>query len=80
MLTRSVGDETVLLDLANEEYFGLEGVGARFVELAGGGRTYGETVSALLDEYDVSEDVLRHDLDVLITELHAKRLVEVDGT
>lgn len=80
MLTRSVGDETVLLDLANEEYFGLEGVGARFVELAGGGATYGETVAALLDEYDVSEDVLRHDLDALVTELHAKRLVEVDGT
>src|SRR5690606_25513702 len=36
VLTRTVGDETVLLDLESEEYYGLDGVGARFAELIGG--------------------------------------------
>ena len=46
VMSRLVGDETVLLDLESGLYFGLDGVGRRIWESIGEGRTLGETEEA----------------------------------
>ena len=58
VLSRRVGDETVILSLDDEHYFGLDGVGTRFWEIVKGGTTFGEAVDALLAAYEVERDVL----------------------
>jgi len=80
VLSRRAAGETVLLDLNSEEYFGLDGVGSRFFELLEAGRSYGEIVETLIDEYEVERAVLEADLSALITELAASGLLVVDGS
>ena len=53
VMSRLVGDETVLLDLESGLYFGLDGVGKRIWESIGEGRTLGETAAIIVAEYEV---------------------------
>ena len=53
VVSRSVGDETVLLDTASGLYFGLDSVGQRIWQAVGDGRNLGETVDIIVAEYDV---------------------------
>jgi hypothetical protein len=69
--------ETVLMNLDNEEYYGLDEVGSRFWALATGGATFGEIIKALLDEYAAEPDELVNDVTALIDDLCNDRLVEI---
>ncbi len=53
VMSRLVGDETVLLDLESGLYFGLDGVGKRIWESIGEGRTLGEAAAIIVAEYEV---------------------------
>jgi hypothetical protein len=79
VLVRKAGDETVLLNLRSEHYYGLEGVGARFWELVEAHKTFGEAVDVLRAEYDVSVEELTPDLVALSTDLRENGLLLVDG-
>lgn len=74
-MARQVGDETVLLDLASGNYYGLDAVGARMWQLLGEGRTLPEICDALLVEYEVTREALERDLERLVTELGEKGLL-----
>lgn len=70
VMSRLVGDETVLLDLASGVYFGLDGVGQRIWESVAKGNSLGEAVSVIVSEYDVDEaqaetDVLKFASDLV---------------
>lgn len=71
--------ETVLLELSRGVYFGLDEVGTRVWQLLAEGRSLQETVAALVDEYDVSEEQGAEDLLALVRELEERRLVEISG-
>jgi len=75
VLRRTAGAESVLLDLASEEFYGLEGVGARLFELVEQPRSLDSVMDVLLAEYDVEREVLTSDVHALIVELLARRLV-----
>ena len=75
VMARTVGDETVILDLANGTYFGLDPVGARMWELMGEGKTLAEICEELLEEYEVSRDDLERDTLRLTQELADQGLV-----
>jgi len=79
VLARQAAGETVLLNLDNEEYYGLDGVGSRFWELVGAGTTFGRAVDTLLDEYDVAREVLIADLTAVIIDLQRNKLLLVDA-
>ena len=79
VLSRTVESETVLLNLENEHYYGLEGVGVRFWELMAAGATFGAAVAALLEEYEVDRDTLVADLNELVADLRQHGLVLVDA-
>lgn len=75
VMDRSVGDETVILDLESGTYYGLDPVGARMWELLAEGKTLGEVCDALLEEYDVERQRLEEDILNLAGELAEKGLI-----
>ena len=75
VMGRSVGDETVILDLESGTYFGLDPVGARMWALMGEGKTLGEVCDVMLEEYDVTRQRLEEDLLNLAGELAERGLI-----
>ena len=67
--------ESVLLDLASENYLGLDEVGTRIWQLIDEGETMRSVVATMLDEYDSDEDTLIGNLDKFLNELQAQGLV-----
>jgi hypothetical protein len=80
VLSRRVGNETVLLSLEDEHYYGLDGVGTRLWEIIGDRTTFGEAVGALLAEYEVERDVLMRDVTAIVLDLRRNGLLLVDAT
>ena len=74
-----VEDEVVILGLKDGVYYGLNPVGAFIWNLIQKPKTVAELRDAVLEEYDVSEEVCNSDLQELITELSDKGLVEVEN-
>ena len=74
VMARQVGDETVLLHLASGSYYGLDPVGARVWQLLGEGLAPAQAFEQLLAEFDVTPEVLEHDLERLLGELVAHGL------
>jgi len=77
VMSRQVGDETVILDLGSGMYFSLDPVGARIWQLLTEGHGLDGVVAALLNEYAVPEGELRQDVSSLIDELVSRGLVEI---
>ena len=77
LLTQTLGDELVILNLNDEKYYTLNDMGYRMWQLLTSGLTVDETIQALLAEYEVEEAVIRSDLDNFIRYLQERFLVEV---
>ena len=75
VVTRQVGDETVLLNLESGTYFGLDPVGSRFLELLEVERTLAAVLAKMLEEFDVTEAQLEADLLRLADEMLASGLL-----
>jgi hypothetical protein len=75
VMARTVGDETVILDLASGTYFGLDPVGARIWALMGEGQTLAEICATMLEEYEVEREQLEVDVLRLAAELAERGLV-----
>ncbi len=78
VMARQVGDETVILDLASGNYYGLDAVGARIWHLLGEGKTLAQVCDCLVQEYDAPRATLEADTQRLIGELAAKGLLKLD--
>ena len=76
---REIDDESVLLDLASGEYYGLNEVGTRIWALLVAGTPPGEVLSSLRERYKAPEEVLARDLLELLGELRDRGLVRIDG-
>ena len=75
VMARTVGDETVILDLASGTYFGLDPVGARIWQLISEGKTLAEICATMLEEYEVTPEQLQGDVIKLAGELAERGLV-----
>lgn len=78
VLHQQLGEETVLLHLGTENYYGLDEVGSRVWQLLREHRTVDPIVAALLREYEVDEPTLRNDLERLLDELADLGLIHVE--
>lgn len=74
-MAKTVGDETVILDLDHGIYFGLDPVGTRIWQLIGDGRTIGETCDELYRLYDVDRQRLDKETGELLAELVERKLI-----
>lgn len=77
VLSTELHDEGVLLNLETGEYFGLDGVGMEMWKVLRANGDVGAARAALLEQYDVAEDVLAKDLDELIAKLAERKLLLV---
>lgn len=75
VLVQETGDEAVLLDLAGEQYFGLDPVGLRIWRLLEGGADLRGVCDALLAEYDVGAAQVEGDVVGLVGQLRDAGLV-----
>ena len=75
VLARQVGEETVMLDLANGTYFGLDPVGARIWQLLVEGKPLVEICDVMEGEYDATRDDIERDLLSLLDDLKAHGLI-----
>lgn len=76
VMTRQVGDETVLLNLESGTYFGLDPVGSRFLELLQAESVLAVIIARMLEEFEVTEAQLEDDLLRLVDEMLASGLLE----
>jgi hypothetical protein len=67
VLVQEVAGEAVLLDLASEQYFGLNEVGVRVWQILTEHGKPEKAVEILLDEYEVDEEILRQDVAMLVS-------------
>ena len=75
VMSRLVGDETVLLDLATGVYFGLDGVGKRIWESVADGNDLGQAVADIVAEYEVDEEQARADVIEFASDLVTRGLL-----
>jgi hypothetical protein len=76
VMSRLVGDETVLLDLASGFYFGLDGVGKRIWEMLAAGSNLAETASVITAEFEVDEATAQADVIEFANDLVRRGLLE----
>jgi hypothetical protein len=79
VLLQQVGEESVLLDLRTETYFGLDSVGTSMWEALTKAETVDGAYRQLLNAYEVEPDRLRQDLETLIENLLRSGLLETSG-
>jgi hypothetical protein len=77
VLFTEVGNESVMLQLKSERYYGLEEVGTRMWKLLTAAETIEAAYQQLLAEYEVEPEVLRRDLEALIERLVEQGLLEL---
>ncbi len=75
VLSQEVSGETVLLDLNNENYFGLNEVGTRIWQLLQEQNNLEKIYDIMLDEYEVDTKRLRKDFDDIIKQLVESGLI-----
>ena len=77
VMSRLVGDETVLLDLQSGMYFGLDAVGQCIWDSVSGGETLAAAVDVVTAEYDVDVDQAKADAIEFVASLVERGLLEI---
>ena len=75
---QQTGDESVLLDLASEQYFGLDAVGTRVWQLLEADADVQAAFAILVREYDVDAAQLQTDLLALLRQLADAGLIAIE--
>ena len=77
VLIRFLDQESVLLNLDTERYFGLDAVGTRMWQLVTSAPTVDAALLQLIEEYDASPETLRSDLSGLLQHLVENGLISM---
>jgi|ERR1051325_3571978 hypothetical protein len=77
ILISGLQDESVILNLRSERYFGLDEVGTRMMSVLNTSDSIQSAYETLLKEYEVEPEVLRQDLSSIVEQLMAQGLVEI---
>ena len=79
VLISNLQDESVILNLDSERYFGLDNVGTRILTVLTNSESIEAAYESLLAEYNVDRTVLRQDLLALVESLLQQGLVQVSA-
>lgn len=74
-IAKELDGELVLLDLQSGTYFGLNEVGSRIWELMESPVSVADINTKLLEEFEVSDEILSADVDAFLAVLHEKKLL-----
>ncbi|MDY6785577.1 MAG: PqqD family protein [Cyanobacteriota bacterium] len=79
VLVQNLAEEAVLLNLNNEAYYGLDEIGTHMFALLQESETIENAYQRLLEEYEVSPDVLKQDLLDFIEKLLEQGLIRLEN-
>jgi hypothetical protein len=79
VVMEDMGDESILLHIENEQYYGLDDVGNRMWQVITEAESLGAAIDVLAAEYDVPPEQLKPDVQELIEKWVEHELVEVSG-
>jgi hypothetical protein len=72
---RTIGGETIVLDLPSSQYFAITGIGSRVFQLLSEERSLDDLVASVLVEYDVDEATARRDVVAFVDRLRQAQLL-----
>jgi coenzyme PQQ synthesis protein D (PqqD) len=78
ILISNLQDESVILNLNSERYFGLDDVGTRMLSLLTSSDSIGTAYESLAAEYNVDRQMLENDLVALVENLLQQGLVQIE--
>lgn len=78
VLFQKINDECVLLNMENEQYFGLDIIGARIWEIIADNGNVSQALARLQQEYDVDLETLKLDLAQLLSEFESEKLIVIE--
>jgi hypothetical protein len=73
----NLNEESVILNLSDGTYYGLDEIGTRIWGLIQEPRGVSEIINLLLEEYNVERDRCEHDVLALLCDLGSKGLIEI---
>ncbi|BCX87761.1 hypothetical protein MIN45_P0128 [Methylomarinovum tepidoasis] len=79
VLFQKLENETVLLNLEDGHYYGLDDLGTRIWQMLKRGDSLGECLEWILENYEVSPEQAEKDLNALIRHMTEKGLIEPAG-
>ena len=79
VLISNLQDESVILNLDSERYYGLDSIGTRILSVLTTSESIEAAYNTLVQEYDVDRHALRQDLIALVENLVAQGLVKVSN-
>ena len=77
VLISRLQEESVILNLDSERYFGLDDVGTRILNVLTASESIEAAYNSLLQEYDVDGQVLRDELLALVESLAKQGIIEL---
>lgn len=77
VLISNLQDESVILNLDSERYYGLDSIGTRILSVLTTSDSIEAAYDRLVQEYDVDDQVLREDLLALVENLVEQGLVQI---
>ena len=75
-ITSQLGDESIILELNEGIYYGLDQIGTRVWELLQAPRSIRQICEAIRQDYDVSTDACIEAVAALVADLEARTLVK----
>ena len=78
VLISKLQEESVILNLDSERYYGLDDVGTRILSVLSTSESIEAAYETLVKEYDVDAHVLRQDLIELIENLSKQGLIHIN--
>jgi hypothetical protein len=78
VLVSGLENESVILNLQSETYYGLDEVGTRFLTVLTASESIQAAYEKLLDEYEVDAAALRKDLLGIVEQLSEQGIVRVE--
>lgn len=73
---QKIGEESVILNLDNGQYYGLDEIGSRMLDLIEEHGDADAVVNVLINEYDAEANQLTEDLQELLCELQDQGIVQ----
>ena len=74
---RTMATETVLLNIETGQYYAVDAVGGRFLEMLNSADTLGDAASRLAAEYEQPDERIQEDLIAFLDALRHRGLVEL---
>lgn len=72
---RTIGGETIVLDLPSSQYFAITGIGSRVFQLLAEEQSLDDLVTTILAEYEVDEATARRDVEMFVDRLRQAQLL-----